>query len=84
MNTSTTVEWLSKAIAKATRSAKFCVSGCLPATDPSIEIEHLGVMKLPLKRATAKELIAHCHLAPFGKGTQTLVNTKVRKTFGTT
>ena len=81
MNTSTTVEWLSKAIAKATRSAKFCVSGCLPATDPSIEIEHLGVMKLPLKRATAKELIAHCHLAPFGKGTQTLVNTKVRKTF---
>jgi len=45
MNTSTTVEWLSKAIAKATRSAKFCVSGCLPATDPGIEIEHLGVIK---------------------------------------
>ena len=81
MSTSITFEWLSTAIAAATRSAKFCVSGSLPATDPAIDIENLGVIKLPLKRAAAKELIAHCHVAPFGKGTQTLVNTKVRKTF---
>ena len=29
----------------------------------------------------AKELIASCRVAPYGKGTQTLVNTKVRNTF---
>ena len=29
----------------------------------------------------AKELVAHCRVAPYGKGTQTLVNKKVRNTF---
>ncbi len=81
MNDSTTVEFLTKAIGNATRSAKFCVAGCLPAIDPGIEVEGLGAIKLPLKRTTAKQLVATCQIAPYGKGTQTLVDEKVRKTF---
>ena len=60
MDDSTAVEWLSTAIGQATRSAKFCVVGCLPVVDPGIEVEGLGAVKLPLKRTTAKELVASC------------------------
>src|SRR5437660_6389827 len=77
VNDSTTLEWLSNAVGQATRSAKFCVAGCLPALDPGIEVEGMGRIKLPLKRTTAKELVAACQVAPYGKGTQTLVDTKV-------
>ena len=55
MDDSTTVEWLSKAIGQATRSAKFCVVGCLPVVDPGIEVEGLGTIKLPLKRTSGEE-----------------------------
>ncbi|HUY32790.1 MAG TPA: 2OG-Fe(II) oxygenase [Pirellulales bacterium] len=81
MDDSTTVEWLSKAIGQATRSAKFCVAGRLPALDPGIEVQRLGKIRLPLKRTPAKELVAACRAAPYGKGTRTLVDKRVRNTF---
>src|SRR5438128_2170043 len=81
MNALTTARRLSEAIAQATRSTKFCVAGCLPVIDPGIEVDGLGAIKLPLKRAMAKRLIAHCRVAPCGKGTETLVDPKVRNTF---
>jgi hypothetical protein len=81
MNASATARRLSEAISQATKSSRFCVADCLPAIDPSIEVDGLGAIKLPLKPALAKKLIAHCQVAPYGKGTQTLVDTKVRKTF---
>ena len=81
MNASTTARRLSEAIGQATRSAKFCVVGCLPDVEPGIEVDGLGAIKLPLKRAMAKRLVAHCRVAPYGKGTATLVDTKVRNTF---
>src|SRR5947209_17487316 len=80
MSVSTTARRLSEAISQATRSAKFCVAGCLPVVDPGLEVDGLGAIRLPLKRATAKALVAHCEVAPYGKGTQTLVNRKVRNT----
>jgi hypothetical protein len=81
VDNSTTIEWLSAAIGQATRSAKYCVVGSLPVVDLGIEVEGLGAVKLPLKRTTAKELVASCQVAPYGKGTRTLVNKKVRNTF---
>ena len=81
MDDSTIVKWLLTAIGQATRSAKFCVVGCLPVVDPGIEVEGLGAITLPLKRTTAKELVASCQVAPYGKGTRTLVNKQVRNTF---
>ena len=38
-------------------------------------------MPLPLKRGVAKSLIATSQVAPYGKGEETLVDTRVRKTF---
>ena len=81
MDDATTVEWLSTAIGQATRSAQFCVVGCLPVVDPGIQVEGLGAITLPLKRGVAKNLVAFCQAAPYGKGKQTLVNKKVRNTF---
>src|SRR5260370_24245169 len=81
MDDSSTVERLATAIGQATRSAKFCVVGCLPVADPGIEVDGLGTITLPLKRKTERELVASCQVAPYGKGAQTLVNKKVRNTF---
>ena len=81
MSVSTIARWLSEAIGQATRSAKFCVAGCLSVVDPGLEVDGLGAIKLPLKRARTKELVTHCRVAPYGKGTQTLVDRQVRNTF---
>jgi hypothetical protein len=81
MSASATARWLSEAISQATRSAKFCVAGCLPVNDPGIEIDGLGAIKLPLQRGMAKKLVGQCQVAAYGKGTQTLVDRKVRNTF---
>lgn len=81
MSRSATVEWLSEAIAEAARSSRFCASGCLPVVDPGIEVKGLGPIELPLKPKMAKALIARCRPAPYGKGTRTLVDNKVRNTF---
>ncbi len=81
MDDFSTIEWLAEAIGRATRTARFCVSGGLPVVDPGLDVEGMGSVKIPLKRGVAKQLIASCRVAPYGKGTQTLVNTKVRNTF---
>ncbi|MHB1422348.1 MAG: 2OG-Fe(II) oxygenase [Gemmataceae bacterium] len=80
-NNSTVAERLTQAIGQAVRSAKFCVAGCLPVVDPHIEVDGLGAMKLPLKRTAAKELVACCQDAPYGKGTRTLIDKQVRNTY---
>jgi hypothetical protein len=81
MNALTTARRLSQAIGQATKSSKFCVAGYLPVVDPGLEIDGLGAIELPLKRAMAKNLVARCRVAPYGKGTQTLVDRNVRNTF---
>src|SRR5437588_2111084 len=75
------VERLATAIGQATRSAKFLVAGRLAVADPGLEVEGLGRVPVPLKRGIAKSLIATCRPAPYGKGTETLVDTRVRNTF---
>jgi hypothetical protein len=80
MSASITGRRLAEAIGQATRSAKFCVDGCLPVVDPGICVDGLGIIKIPLKPAAAKKLVARCRVAPYGKGTQTLVDRKVRDT----
>ena len=43
-------------------------------------VEGIGKIKLPLMPKQAKELSAGGRVAPFGKGTKTLTDTKIRKT----
>lgn len=81
MPKSSSAGWLAKAIHEAARSARFCTAGALSVVDPGLEVEGLGAIRLPLKGARARALIERCRIAPYGKGTSTLVDTSVRKTF---
>ena len=76
MDDACTVEWMTKAITEATRSARFSADGTLPKIDPRLEVDGLGRVTLPLTPKAAKQLIARCKVAPYGKGTKTLINTK--------
>ena len=75
------VRRLSGGIAAAMRSVKFCVSGGLPGVLPEIVVEGFGPLRLPLAPAAATRLGKLCTQAPFGKGTRTLVDKKVRNAF---
>jgi len=70
---------LGKALDKVDRPGTFCVSGSVPAVLPGLEVKGLGPVGLPLTPQQAKELIAHCEQAPYGKGEKTVVDTKVRR-----
>src|SRR4051794_34811482 len=72
-------EELDQALSKIDRPGSFCVSGSAPAVLPGLEVEDLGSIGLPMTVKQAKELIKHCHQAPYGKGTKTLVDTNVRR-----
>ena len=73
------LEKLDKELGKIDRPGSFCVSGSVPALLPGLEVEGLGPVGLPLTVKQAKELIKHCNQAPYGKGEETLVDTKVRR-----
>lgn len=75
------IAWMTTAIEQASQLNMFCVGGTLPLINPGLEVVGVGPVKLPLKPTMAKSLIAAARIAPFGKGTETLVDTKVRKTF---
>lgn len=63
-------------------SGLFATSGTLPhAANPGLYVNDIGSIGLPLSERDAKELIKACHRAPFGKGTDTIVDTKVRRTW---
>jgi hypothetical protein len=50
-------------------------------TNPGLNVNGIGIIGLPLSEHYAKELIKVSHQAPFGKGSQTIVDTTVRKTW---
>ncbi len=69
---------LLRALSKIDRPGTFCIQGSVPAILPGLEVKKLGPIGLPLTVRQAKELKEHCEQAPYGKGTQTLVDTNVR------
>ena len=73
------LEKLDQALSKIDRPGTFCVSGSVPAVLPGLEVKGLGTIGLPLTAKTAKELKEQCEQAPYGKGTETLVDTNVRR-----
>lgn len=80
MSAAATARRLSEAVVQASRSAKFCTAGSLPASDPGLVVHGLGLLRWPLKPAAVKRLAAHCQVAPYGQGTETHVNKSVRNT----
>jgi hypothetical protein len=70
---------LREVLAQIDRPGSFCASGSAPVVLPGLEVEGVGPIGLPLTTAQARELKQHCEQAPYGKGGQTLVDTKVRR-----
>jgi predicted 2-oxoglutarate/Fe(II)-dependent dioxygenase YbiX len=67
------------ALAQVDRPGSVFVSGDLPLTMPGLEVDQVGAIRLPLGSTQARQLIKQCSQAPYGKGTQTLVDTDVRR-----
>jgi hypothetical protein len=67
------------ALSKIDRPGSFCVSGHVPAILPGLDVAGLGPIGLPLTSTQAEELKKCCEQAPHGKGTETLVDTSVRR-----
>ena len=60
----------------------FATYGTLPlSANPGLYVHGLGIVGLPLSERLATELAGVCHQAPFGKGSKTIVDTTVRKTW---
>lgn len=67
------------ALAKVDRPGTFCTSGELPTVLPGLEVAAFGQVPVPLTKRDAAKLKKLAQQAPYGKGTQTLVDTNVRR-----
>ena len=72
-------EHLLEALAGIDRPGDIFVAGDRVPAMPGLEVEGIGTVGLPLSKAQARALIRRCRQAPYGKGTQTLVDTDVRR-----
>ena len=61
------------------KQGSFCTSATMPACFLGLEVKNIGSIGLPLSAIQAKELIAQCQQAPFGRGEKTVVDTNVRQ-----
>lgn len=59
----------------------FYAKGVSESANPGLEIEGLGSIGMPVSPHDAQRLIQHSRQAPFGKGTETFVDTSVRNTW---
>lgn len=59
-------------------SGSFVSEGAEPFVFPGMVVKGVGELSFPVPVAQVKELISRAHKAPFGKGAQTVLDTKVR------
>ncbi len=69
---------LAKVLADVRRPGAFAVSGRVELPAPGVEVEGVGPVALPLLPAQAEQLLAAAGPAPYGRGTETLVDPAVR------
>ena len=63
-------------------TAHFACVGQVPdAPNPGLVIEGLGIFGFPLSQREAQVIISKCRKSPVGKGTETLLDDKVRKSW---
>ena len=60
------------------RPGDFCTYGRVAKPMPRLEVEEIGVLSFPVPKTQIEELIKLADRAPYGKGTQTLVDVSVR------
>lgn len=67
---------------KGKGSGHFATNGALSsAVNSGLNVHGLGTIGLPLSEREAVELAKSCHEAPFGKGSETIIDTDVRNTW---
>jgi predicted 2-oxoglutarate/Fe(II)-dependent dioxygenase YbiX len=66
-------------LSQVDRPGEFCTSGDRPLVMPGLKIDGIGVVSLPLTKTSARQVIKLCRKAPYGKGIETVVDTKVRR-----
>ena len=71
---------LAAKLAAVQRPGDYFVSGTVEAYLPQLEVESVGRVALPLLPQQAQQLIAVATQAPYGRGSETLIDTAVRKT----
>ena len=69
---------LEKLLRSIDRQGDFCAHGRLFAPMPRLEVDGVGMLSFPVPEAQVHALIAAAEPAPYGKGPETLVDTKVR------
>ena len=67
-----------KLLLSVERPGDFCTHGRLLAPMPRLEVEGAGALSFPVPEAQVRALIAAAERAPYGKGTETLVDRSVR------
>lgn len=66
-------------LSRIDRPGTYCTSGLMPPVFPGLEVTGAGTVALPLDERQAAALRKLARQAPYGKGTQTLVDTDVRR-----
>ena len=72
---------LASLLQQVDRPGNFYVSGTLDIHAPRLEVEGVGPIALPLLGIQARQLIDAAEQAPYGRGSETLVDTQVRRTW---
>src|SRR5688572_20204273 len=69
---------LGELVARVRRPGDFFVHGLIESPLPRLEIDGIGTISFPVPQQQAKTLIKLCERAPYGRGRETLVDTRVR------
>lgn len=70
---------LDELLASVRRPGDFFVRGLIECPLPRLEIDGIGTVSFPVPQQQAKALVNLCERAPYGRGRETLVDTRVRK-----
>ena len=60
-------------------TARFCTTGAADFVPPGLGVEGFGEVSFPLRESDAPSLIAVADQAPYGRGEETILDTKIRR-----
>ena len=72
---------LAAALGAVDRPGDFYASGMTELHTPTLEVEGVGIVALPILPIQVAQLVAAAERAPYGRGQDTLVDTTVRRTW---
>src|SRR3984893_871744 len=75
------VSRLAEVLGTVRRPGDFHACGAIEIPALRLEVDGFGVVALPLLPAPVKQLVATAERAPYGRGTDTVVDTDVRRTW---